>query len=74
MAQSYCDLASLRQLPQHTTGQLYHYYPFTPSLDADQLQNDLRWNAMRPQVRAFMLYSFIWSGHTAVRAECCTHT
>ncbi len=50
MAQAYVDLASLRDLCHQTAGQLYHYCPFVPEIDADQLQNDLRWNVIRPQV------------------------
>ena len=50
MAQAYVDLASLRDLSHQTAGQLYHYCPFVPGIDADQLQNDLRWNIIRPQV------------------------
>ncbi len=50
MAQAYIDLATLRELCQQTAGQLYYYSNFVPEIDADQLQNDLRWNAMRPQV------------------------
>jgi len=52
MAQSYVDLASLRDLCHQSAGQLYHYCPFAPEIDADQLQNDLRWNVIRPQVTA----------------------
>ncbi|KAK9908279.1 hypothetical protein WJX75_005414 [Coccomyxa subellipsoidea] len=48
-AQAYVDLASLRDLCHQTAGQLYYYSPFVPEIDADQLQNDLRWNVIRPQ-------------------------
>ena len=51
-AQAYVDLATLRDLCHLTAGQLYHYCPFAPLLDSDQLTNDLRWNIVRPQVKA----------------------
>ncbi|KAK9832002.1 hypothetical protein WJX81_007680 [Elliptochloris bilobata] len=47
--QGYADAASLRELARHTGGELRHYAPFAPGLDADQLANDLRWAARRPQ-------------------------
>ena len=49
-SQGYVDLATLRDLCHLTAGQLYHYHPFSPALDTDQLTNDLRWNVVRPQV------------------------
>ena len=49
-SQAYVDLATLRDLCHLTAGQLYHYHPFSPALDTDQLTNDLRWNIVRPQV------------------------
>ena len=48
--QGYADAASLRELPRHTGGELRHYAPFAPALDAEQLASDLRWAARRPQV------------------------
>jgi protein transport protein SEC24 len=51
MAQGYADLATLRTLCQATAGQLHLYAPWSAAHDADQLQNDLRWSAIRPQAR-----------------------
>ena len=51
MARGYTDLATLRTLCQATAGQLHLYAPWSAAHDADQLQNDLRWSAIRPQVR-----------------------
>ena len=48
--QGYADAASLRELARHTGGELRHYAPFSPGLDAEQLASDLRWAARRPQV------------------------
>lgn len=48
--QGFADAATLRELAQHTGGELRHCVPFAPGLDADQLLNDLRWSARRPQV------------------------
>lgn len=50
-AQMYVDLATLRDLCHLTAGQLYHFCPFSPVFDSDQLANELRWNIIRPQVR-----------------------
>lgn len=51
LVQSYADVATLGVLPGTTGGSVYHYCPFTPALDQDQLLNDLKWNVARPQVR-----------------------
>jgi hypothetical protein len=69
MAQSYCDVASLRQLPLHTGGQLHHYCPFSAPLDAEQLQNDLRWNAMRPQARLSSVHACMHPPKTVQRLQ-----
>ena len=50
MARQSCDLATLGTLCKGTCGQLCHYFPWDARLDADQLENDLRWNLQRPQV------------------------
>ena len=50
MARQSCDLATLGALCKGTGGQLCHYFPWDVRLDADQLENDLRWNLQRPQV------------------------
>ena len=55
-SQGYVDLATLRDLCHLTAGQLYHYHPFSPDLDTDQLTNDLRWNVVRPQVSSSVLW------------------
>ncbi|KAI8470003.1 MAG: Sec23/Sec24 trunk domain-containing protein [Monoraphidium minutum] len=49
LVQSYADVATLGVLPSTTGGSVYHYCPFTPQLDQDQLLNDLKWNVARPQ-------------------------
>jgi len=49
--QGYADVATLRELPRHTGGELRLYAPFAAGLDADQLANDLRWSARRAQAR-----------------------
>lgn len=51
MAQAYADLATLGTLCAGTCGSLYHWPTWNPQLDADEFFNDLRWAAMRPQVR-----------------------
>jgi protein transport protein SEC24 len=51
LVQSYADVATLGVLPSTTGGSVYHYCPFSPPLDQDQLLNDLKWNVSRPQVR-----------------------
>jgi hypothetical protein len=50
LAQSYVDIATLATLTNTTGGSLYHYLPFNPMMDQDQLLNDLKWNVSRPQV------------------------
>lgn len=50
MGSTFVDAATLRELPGHTGGQLYHYPDWAPTLDSDLLFNDLRWNLQRPQV------------------------
>lgn len=62
LSTGFVDVATLRELPHHTGGQLYCYDGFNPSLDSDQLLNDLRWNLMRPQVSGVDVLSM-----TAVR-------
>lgn len=52
MAQSYVDVASLKELCHHTAGSLYHYQPFHALADADQFWNDFHWSVVRPQVCA----------------------
>jgi hypothetical protein len=44
------DIATLSTLAHTTGGSLYHYLPFNPMMDQDQLLNDLKWNVSRPQV------------------------
>jgi protein transport protein SEC24 len=51
LAQSYVDIATLATLSHTTGGSMYHYLPFNPMMDQDQLLNDLKWNVSRPQVR-----------------------
>jgi hypothetical protein len=50
LAQSYVDVASLKELCHHTAGSIYHYHPFHPAADGEQFWNDLRWSVIRPQV------------------------
>jgi protein transport protein SEC24 len=50
LSQAYTDIATLSTLSHTTGGSLYHYCPFTPVMDQDQLLNDLKWNVSRPQV------------------------
>jgi hypothetical protein len=50
LAQAYVDIATLSTLAHTTGGSLYHYLPFNPMMDQDQLLNDLKWNVSRPQV------------------------
>jgi hypothetical protein len=50
MSQGYMDVATLGSLPMMTGGTIYHYQPFNPVMDQDQLLNDLKWNITRPQV------------------------
>lgn len=50
LSQAYTDIATLSTLSHTTCGSLYHYCPFTPLMDQDQLLNDLKWNVSRPQV------------------------
>lgn len=49
LAQHYVDIATLSTLTHTTGGTLYHYLPFNPLMDQDQLLNDLKWNVTRPQ-------------------------
>lgn len=49
LSQAYTDIATLSTLSHTTGGSLYHYCPFTPLMDQDQLLNDLKWNVNRPQ-------------------------
>ena len=51
MSSSYVDVATLSRLCHPTAGQLYHYSPWVPDIDASRVSNDLRWNLYRPQVR-----------------------
>lgn len=64
LSQAYTDTATLSTLSHTTGGSLYHYCPFTPLMDQDQLLNDLKWNVSRPQV------GNIGATRTLV---CCTH-
>lgn len=50
LAQHYVDVATFSTLTHTTGGSLYHYLPFNPVMDQDQLLNDLKWNVSRPQV------------------------
>lgn len=52
LAQGYVDVSTLSCLPMMTGGSIYHYCPFNPMMDQDQLLNDLKWNVSRPQVGA----------------------
>ena len=64
MAHQSCDLATLGTLCKGTCGQLCHYFPWDARLDADQLENDLRWNLQRPQVienQAWSAVHKVWS-------------
>ena len=54
LAQSYVDVASLKELCHQTAGSLYHYHPFHPAADGEQFWNDLRWSVVRPQVLCFL--------------------
>ncbi len=53
LAQHYVDVATLSTLPHTTGGSLYHYLPFNPVMDQDQLLNDLKWNVGRQQVISY---------------------
>lgn len=44
------DIPTLAEVVNVTGGTLYNYDQFTPELDQGQLENDLRWNLVRPQV------------------------
>jgi hypothetical protein len=55
LSQAYTDIATLSTLSHTTGGSLYHYCPFTPLMDQDQLLNDLKWNVNRPQVGTCVL-------------------
>lgn len=59
-AQMYVDLATLRDLCYLTAGQLYHFSPFSPVNDSDQLANELRWNIIRPQVRCCISHAHFY--------------
>ena len=59
-AQMYVDLATLRDLCHLTAGQLYHFSPFSPVYDSDQLANELRWNIIRPQVRCCTSHAYFY--------------
>lgn len=50
LVQHYADVATLSTLTHSTGGSLYHYLPFNPLMDQDQLLNDLKWNVSRAQV------------------------
>lgn len=50
LSQAYSDIATLSTLSHTTSGSLYHYCPFNPVMDQDQVLNDLKWNVSRPQV------------------------
>ena len=52
MSSSYVDVATLSRLCHPTAGQLYHYCPWLPEIDASRVANDLRWNLYRPQASA----------------------
>ena len=52
MSSSYVDVATLSRLCHPTAGQLYHYSPWVPEIDASRVANDLRWNLYRPQACA----------------------
>lgn len=53
--QDYVDVAQHRDWVQTTGGSLYHYHPFTASLDYNELLNDLLWNVRREQGLEAML-------------------
>ena len=63
MSRQSCDLATLGTLCKGTCGQLCHYFPWDARLDADQLENDLRWNLQRPQV----IQEWAWSAACNMR-------
>ena len=50
LTQAYVDVATLGVLCANTAGSLYHWSPWNPALDGDELFNDLRWALVRPQV------------------------
>jgi len=49
LTRNYIDIATVSEAVNVTGGTLYHYEQFTPELDQGQLENDLRWNLLRPQ-------------------------
>eukprot|EP00873_Tetraselmis_striata_P007892 jgi/Tetstr1/428156/TSEL_018207.t1 len=49
LSKHYMDIATLSEVVHTTGGSLYEYDGFMPELDQGQLENDLRWNLVRPQ-------------------------
>lgn len=47
--QGYVDVAQHREWVESTGGTIYLYHPFDPTLDYDELVNDLLWNVRREQ-------------------------
>ena len=47
--QGYVDVAQHREWVERTGGTIYLYHPFDPTLDYDELLNDLLWNVRREQ-------------------------
>jgi hypothetical protein len=47
--QGYVDIAQHREWTETTGGTIYLYHPFHPTLDYDELLNDLLWNVRREQ-------------------------
>jgi Sec23/Sec24 trunk domain len=47
--QGYVDVAQHREWVETTGGTIYLYHPFHPTLDYDELLNDLLWNVRREQ-------------------------
>lgn len=47
--QGYVDVAQHREWAETTGGTMYLYHPFDPTLDYDELLNDLLWNVRREQ-------------------------
>lgn len=53
--QGYVDVATQKEWLQTTGGSLYHYQPFDPALDHEEVVNDLLWNLRRTQALECML-------------------
>ena len=66
LTQGYVDVATLGVLCANTAGSLYHWSPWTPALDGDELFNDLRWALVRPQVGGVGGWRWRWRWRGAV--------